>query len=106
MEKMIASFLCADLQIRSEPSADDAAYLASWLRLLRGDRRAIFTAASKPEEAAKYLKTDRRHGPRARLVRGVFLFLGQPLEAHLIATDSFGTGTHRLAATGSIHAGA
>jgi antirestriction protein ArdC len=60
MEEMIAqisaSFLCADLQIRSEPSADDAAYVSNWLTVLRGDRRAIFTAASKAQEAASYLK--------------------------------------------------
>jgi antirestriction protein ArdC len=60
MEEMIAqisaSFLCADLEIRSEPSADDAAYVSSWLKILRSDRRAIFTAASKAQEAASYLK--------------------------------------------------
>lgn len=60
MEEMCAqisaSFLCADLQIRSEPSAADAAYVQSWLRILRDDRRAIFTAASKAQEAANYLK--------------------------------------------------
>jgi antirestriction protein ArdC len=60
MEEMVAqisaSFLCADLQIRSEPSAADAAYVQSWVRILRDDRRAIFTAASKAQEAANYLK--------------------------------------------------
>jgi antirestriction protein ArdC len=37
MEELIAqisaSFLCADLQIRSEPSADDAAYVSNWLQV-------------------------------------------------------------------------
>jgi antirestriction protein ArdC len=60
MEEMIAqisaSFLCTDLQIRSEPSPDDAAYVSSWLKVLRSDQRAIFTAASKAQEAANYLK--------------------------------------------------
>jgi antirestriction protein ArdC len=60
MEELIAqisaSFLCADLQIRSEPSGDDAAYVGSWLRILKNDKRAIFTAASKAQEAANYLK--------------------------------------------------
>ena len=60
MEELVAqisaAFLCADLEIRSEPSADDAAYLSSWLKALRTDRRAIFTAASKAQEAANYLK--------------------------------------------------
>jgi antirestriction protein ArdC len=60
MEELIAqispSFLCADLQIRSEPCADDAAYLSNWLQVLRNEKRAIFTAASKAQEAANYLK--------------------------------------------------
>jgi antirestriction protein ArdC len=60
MEEMIASisasFLCADREIGSEPSADDAAYVSSWLQVLRQDQRAIFTAASKAQEAANYLK--------------------------------------------------
>jgi antirestriction protein ArdC len=58
-EELIAEiascFLCADLQIRSEPRRDHAPYLASWLRVLRNDKRAIFTAASKAQEAATYL---------------------------------------------------
>jgi antirestriction protein ArdC len=60
MEELIAqisaSFLCADLQIRSEPSANDAAYVSNWLQVLRTEKRAIFTAASKAQEAANYLK--------------------------------------------------
>jgi antirestriction protein ArdC len=60
MEELIAqisaSFLCADLQIRSEPSADDTAYVSNWLQVLRNEKRAIFTAASKAQEAANYLK--------------------------------------------------
>jgi antirestriction protein ArdC len=60
IEELIAqvstSFLCADLQIRSEPSADDAAYVSNWLQVLRHEKRAIFTAASKAQEAANYLK--------------------------------------------------
>jgi antirestriction protein ArdC len=60
MEELVAqcsaAFLCADLEILLEPSADDAAYLSSWLKVLRSDRRAIFTAASKAQEAANYLK--------------------------------------------------
>ncbi len=50
-----AAFLCADLAISNEPRPDHAAYLASWLRVLKADRRAIFTAAQKAKEAATYL---------------------------------------------------
>ncbi len=51
-----ASFLCAELEIPSEPRTDHAPYIASRIRVLRKDKRAIFTAASKAQEAAIYLQ--------------------------------------------------
>jgi hypothetical protein len=42
-----AAFVCADLRITDAPRADHAQYLASWLAVLKADKRAIFTAASK-----------------------------------------------------------
>ncbi len=50
-----AAFLCADLGLTPEPRADHAAYIASWLKVLKDDRRAIFTAASHAQRAADYL---------------------------------------------------
>jgi antirestriction protein ArdC len=50
-----ASFLCADLGVTLEPRADHAEYIAVWLKVLRGDSRAIFTAASHAQRAAEYL---------------------------------------------------
>jgi antirestriction protein ArdC len=50
-----AAFLCADLRITDEPRADHAQYLASWLSVLKADKKAIFTAASKASEAAAFL---------------------------------------------------
>lgn len=50
-----AAFLCADLGIASTPRADHAHYIASWLKVLRGDKRAIITAASRAEQATRYL---------------------------------------------------
>jgi antirestriction protein ArdC len=50
-----AAFLCADLGLSNEPRRDHAAYIASWLRVLKNDKRAIFTAASKAQAAADYL---------------------------------------------------
>jgi antirestriction protein ArdC len=59
MEELVAelgaAFLCADLQITDEPRADHAQYLASWLSVMKADKKAIFTAASKASEAAAYL---------------------------------------------------
>lgn len=50
-----AAFIGSDLQLSVEPRLDHAPYVASWLRVLRNDKRAIFTAASKAQEAAAYL---------------------------------------------------
>lgn len=50
-----AAFLCADLGLTPEPREDHAAYLASWLRVLRADTRAIFTAAAHAQRAVDYL---------------------------------------------------
>jgi antirestriction protein ArdC len=43
------------LRITDEPRADHAHYLASWLAVLKADRKAIFTAASKASQAATFL---------------------------------------------------
>lgn len=49
-----AAFLCADLNLANEPRPDHAAYVSSWLKVLREDSRAIFTAASKAQQAADF----------------------------------------------------
>lgn len=51
-----AAFLCADLGIANEPRPDHAAYVASWLEVLNDDRRAVFTAAARANDAATYLQ--------------------------------------------------
>lgn len=51
-----AAFLCAELGITQETRPDHAQYLANWLKLLKSDNKAIFTAAAKASEAAAYLK--------------------------------------------------
>ena len=38
-----------------EPRPDHAAYVASWLRVLRGDKRAIFAAAAKAQQAVDWM---------------------------------------------------
>ncbi len=50
-----SAFLCADLALTPEPREDHAAYLASWLTVLKNDKRAIFTAAAHAERAAAFL---------------------------------------------------
>jgi len=50
-----AAFICADLALTPEPRSDHAAYVASWLKVLRGDKRAIFAAAAKAQQAADWM---------------------------------------------------
>src|SRR5258708_6492381 len=52
---IIAAFLCADLDVTLEPRDDHAAYLASWFKVLKNDKRATFTAAAHAQRAAGYL---------------------------------------------------
>lgn len=49
-----AAFLCADLAITPEPREDHASYIASWLDVLKNDKRAIFTAAAHAQRAADF----------------------------------------------------
>jgi antirestriction protein ArdC len=69
MEELVAeitaAFLCADLGITRETRDDHAAYIASWLKVLKNDKRAIFTAASHAQKAADYL-----HGLQPKAATG------------------------------------
>lgn len=53
--ELTASYVLADLGIAHHPRPDHAAYIASWLRVLKDDPRAIFTAASKAQQAADWM---------------------------------------------------
>lgn len=50
-----AAFLCADLGLSLEPRLDHAGYIQSWLKVLKGDTRAVFTAAGKAQAAVDWL---------------------------------------------------
>lgn len=50
-----AAFLCADLGLALTPRPDHASYIASWLEVLSGDRRFIFTAAAHAQRACDHL---------------------------------------------------
>jgi antirestriction protein ArdC len=58
MEEIIAeltsAMLCGDLDITPQPRLDHAHYIASWLRVLKSDKTAIFTAAAKAAQSAQY----------------------------------------------------
>ncbi len=60
MEELVAelgaAFLCADLGISVHPRRDHAAYVHSWLQVLREQKAAIFTAAGTATTACRYLR--------------------------------------------------
>lgn len=59
MEELVAelgaAFLCAELGLPTDPRKDHAPYIASWLQVLKNDKRAIFTAAAKAQEAVDWM---------------------------------------------------
>lgn len=54
--EMGSAFLCATLGITPELREDHAAYLGSWLKILKSDSRAIFTAAAHAQRAVDFLQ--------------------------------------------------
>jgi antirestriction protein ArdC len=59
MEELIAelgsAYTMAHLELELTPRQDHARYIDSWLKVLKSDKRAVFTAASKAQQAADYL---------------------------------------------------
>lgn len=59
MEELVAelgaAFVCADLDLTPAVRDDHASYIASWLKVLKDDKRAVFTAASHAQRAADFL---------------------------------------------------
>ena len=52
-----SAFGAADLELTPEPREDHAAYIASWLKVLKDDKRAIFTAAAHAQRAVDFLRS-------------------------------------------------
>lgn len=50
-----AAFLCADLGLNPNRDINHAAYIQAWLKILKNDKRAIFTAAAHAHRAVHYL---------------------------------------------------
>jgi antirestriction protein ArdC len=50
-----SAFLCADLGITPEVRADHAAYIGNWLKILKDEKRFIFSAAAQAQRAVEYL---------------------------------------------------
>ncbi|MGB7967445.1 MAG: zincin-like metallopeptidase domain-containing protein [Methylocella sp.] len=54
LAELSETFLCAEFGF--DKTIRHAAYVASWIGLLQHDDRAFFTAASKPQRAADFLR--------------------------------------------------
>lgn len=65
MEELVAelgaAFTCAALELTPELRADHAGYLDHWLKVLKADKRAIFTAASHAQRATDFLNVLQAH---------------------------------------------
>ena len=59
MEEMVAeigaAFVCGILNLDSDVREDHAQYVASWIKVLKNDNRAVFTASSQAQKAVDYL---------------------------------------------------
>ena len=59
MEELVAelgaAFLCAALGVSQRPRKDHAAYISSWIKVMKGDNKAILTAASKAQQAVDFI---------------------------------------------------
>jgi antirestriction protein ArdC len=53
--EILSGLILADLGVAHHPRPDHAAYIATWLQVLKEDPRAIFTAASKAQQAADWM---------------------------------------------------
>jgi antirestriction protein ArdC len=59
--ELSSAFLCTDLGITPEVRDDHASYIATWLTVLKNDKRAIFSAAAHAQKAVDFL-----HGLNAK----------------------------------------
>ena len=59
MEELVAELgsasLSADLDLTPELRGDHGSYIASWIKVMKDNKRAIFTAASHAQRAADFL---------------------------------------------------
>jgi antirestriction protein ArdC len=51
-----AAFLCAHLELATEPREENASYIANWPEVLKNDMCFIFKAAANAQRAADYLR--------------------------------------------------
>lgn len=62
-----AAYIAASLELPTDPRTDNAAYIESWLKVLKSDTKAIFTAASHAQRAADFLHSFEEATPAMRV---------------------------------------
>lgn len=60
-----AAFLCSFLGLPTDPRTDHAPYINNWLSALKNDKRAIFRAAARAQEAVDWIKDTATRGLEA-----------------------------------------
>jgi antirestriction protein ArdC len=59
MEELVAelgaAFLCSKLNLTTQPRPEHSSYIDTWLHVLKRDKRAIFTAAAKAQQATDWM---------------------------------------------------
>jgi len=53
--EMGACFLCSEVGIAQETEDNSASYIASWIKVLKGDPKAVVAAAGKAQKAANFI---------------------------------------------------
>ena len=64
--EILSGLILADLGIAHHPRPDHAAYISSWIKVLKDDSRAIFAAASKAQQAADWMHAQQPVSARDR----------------------------------------
>ena len=62
--ELTSSFVMADLGLAHRPREEHAAYIGSWLPVLKSDPRVIFTAAGKAQQAADWMHAQQPPAPQ------------------------------------------
>jgi len=63
--ELAAGFLLADLSISHNPRPDHAAYICTWLEVLKADSRAVFSVSSKAQAIADWMWSRQTQIPNA-----------------------------------------
>lgn len=82
--EILSGLILADLGIAHHPRPDHAAYLTSWVEVLKEDPRAIFTAASKAQQAADWM-----HAQQPAEERQASSAISDETDASLLASPAF-----------------